>query len=154
MSKEVLFNGDLLREIFRHLEEGRKVQLLAAALTCKTFAEPALDSLWRTMYSIIPFLKLIPSFVSTFGTPVRAVLRRSLAFGPYSEFPLSVFRRRQAAFLISTIPSPRCESPAVSSRRRCARSTHPKASPHDGSPTSCAAQRGSAALPRPPSPLV
>lgn len=71
MSKEVLLNGDLLREIFQHLEGFRKVQLLAAALTCRSFAEPAQDCLWRTMHSIVPFLKLIPSFQTISGSHVR-----------------------------------------------------------------------------------
>lgn len=61
MAELVLRNLDLLREIFQHLESCPKLQLLAVALTCRSFAEPAQDCLWRTMHSIVPFLNLIPS---------------------------------------------------------------------------------------------
>jgi len=67
------FNVDLLREVFQYLESGPKRHLLAVALTCKSFAEPAQDCLWKTMPSIIPFLRLLPSYEEVDGVSVRAL---------------------------------------------------------------------------------
>lgn len=36
--------------------------LLWVALACKSFLDPALDILWGSMNSVIPLLKLLPSF--------------------------------------------------------------------------------------------
>ncbi|TFK64668.1 hypothetical protein BDN72DRAFT_846375 [Pluteus cervinus] len=41
----------------RHL---RRSTLLAAALTCHSFTEPALDALWETMNSLAPLICLLP----------------------------------------------------------------------------------------------
>jgi hypothetical protein len=73
-------NPDILDEICENLhdepEEGgeatrtSKQNLLWAALTCKAFLEPALDRLWRTLDSLFPLLKILPSFTQSDGTYV------------------------------------------------------------------------------------
>ncbi|KAF8874492.1 hypothetical protein BD779DRAFT_1678731 [Infundibulicybe gibba] len=67
---QVLGNQDVLREIFSHLASNsddpanpkNKGVLFRAALTCKAFMEPALDSLWWSMSSFMPLLKLLQNF--------------------------------------------------------------------------------------------
>ena len=62
-------NEDILHLIFEHFElqpgsqtiaQTRK-DLLSAAKTCKAFVEPALNSLWRVLPSLLPLLLLLPS---------------------------------------------------------------------------------------------
>ena len=66
---EALKNQDILGLIFQHFDlqpgshtvaQTRK-DLLSAAKTCKAFVEPALDSLWRVLPSLLPLLLLLPS---------------------------------------------------------------------------------------------
>lgn len=83
---EVLDSPELLGRIFASFNPGPDQQLyhvpsqpflqhlLWAALTCKTFLEPALDVLWRTMNSLIPLLKLLPSFQLVLDTYVKKYL--------------------------------------------------------------------------------
>ena len=47
-----------------------KQNLLLVALTCKSFLEPALDRLWRSLDSLFPLLKILPSFTQSDGTHV------------------------------------------------------------------------------------
>ncbi|KAF8879799.1 hypothetical protein BD779DRAFT_1117865 [Infundibulicybe gibba] len=68
----VLVNQDILQLIFRHFRTSidlddttkskNKLSLFRAALTCKAFVEPALDSLWWSMTSLMPVLKLLQNF--------------------------------------------------------------------------------------------
>ena len=62
-------NEDILHLIFEHFDlqpgsptivQTRK-DLLLAAKTCKAFVEPALNSLWRVLPSLLPLLLLLPS---------------------------------------------------------------------------------------------
>ncbi|KDR71822.1 hypothetical protein GALMADRAFT_253585 [Galerina marginata CBS 339.88] len=39
-----------------------RATLLSAALTCRSFVEPALDALWWAMDDLRPLLSLLPSF--------------------------------------------------------------------------------------------
>ncbi|KAH6905693.1 hypothetical protein BKA70DRAFT_1430558 [Coprinopsis sp. MPI-PUGE-AT-0042] len=55
----VLFGCDLLPIVVEHLE-GYNPSLLAVALTCKAFLEPALAILWRRIDSMEPILLLLP----------------------------------------------------------------------------------------------
>ncbi|KAF9461807.1 hypothetical protein BDZ94DRAFT_1237426 [Collybia nuda] len=70
----VLNNQDLMGQVFKHLDDNlefestRKEQLLWAGMTCRTFLNPALDVLWRSMHSIMPLLKVLPSFQLTNGS--------------------------------------------------------------------------------------
>jgi len=41
--------------------EGKRT-LFHAAQACRAFVEPALDALWRVLPSLLPLLKLLPSF--------------------------------------------------------------------------------------------
>ena len=70
----MLVNVDILERIFSFFDPAffddtwdidRKTRkyLLSAALTYKPFFEPAMNLLWKTMESIIPFLKILPEFV-------------------------------------------------------------------------------------------
>ena len=72
----VLVNVDILEHIFRYFFNSHasfddvwdtnpttRKYLLSAALTCKSFFEPATNLLWRCMESMIPFLKVLPEFV-------------------------------------------------------------------------------------------
>ena len=60
---------DVLRLIFEHfdLQPGSQTaaqtrkDLLSAAKACKAFSEPALNSLWRVLPSLLPLLLLLPS---------------------------------------------------------------------------------------------
>ncbi|KAF9472852.1 hypothetical protein BDN70DRAFT_886492 [Pholiota conissans] len=73
---QVFRNEDLLELIFSlldpeayfgniwDLEPSTRQDLLSAALTCKAFLPPAMSLLWRMMESLLPLLKLIPSFTS------------------------------------------------------------------------------------------
>ncbi|KAF5313446.1 hypothetical protein D9611_008652 [Ephemerocybe angulata] len=67
----VLQNEDLLKEIMLKLEPQRgepkynPSHLLNMALTCKAFTGPALDSLWRSLKSYTPLVRLLPSRSST-----------------------------------------------------------------------------------------
>ena len=62
-------NQDILSLIFQHfdLEPGSQTvaqsrkDLFSAAQTCKAFVEPALDSLWRVIPSLLPLVLLLPS---------------------------------------------------------------------------------------------
>ncbi|EDR02634.1 uncharacterized protein LACBIDRAFT_308339 [Laccaria bicolor S238N-H82] len=47
-----------------------KHALAQAAVTCKTFLEPALDRLWCTLDTLFPLLKLLLSFIRCEGTYV------------------------------------------------------------------------------------
>jgi hypothetical protein len=66
---DALKNQDILNLIFEHfdLQPGSQTvaqtrkDLLSAAKTCKAFAEPALNSLWRVLPSLLPLLMLLPS---------------------------------------------------------------------------------------------
>lgn len=71
--EQVLQNDYLLREIFGYLESYSKRQLLAAALACRTFLEPAQDCLWRSMHSLLPFWNLLPSVQLIFGVQVCSI---------------------------------------------------------------------------------
>ncbi|KAF9531250.1 hypothetical protein CPB83DRAFT_833832 [Crepidotus variabilis] len=71
-----LQNTDILKEIFKHLshELDENVEsstarrtLLNAALSCETFYEPAMAAMWRVLSSIVPLLKLLPSFMQMNG---------------------------------------------------------------------------------------
>ena len=62
-------NEDILHLIFENFDlrpgsptatQTRK-DLLSAAKTCKAFVEPALNSLWRVLPSLLPLLLLLPS---------------------------------------------------------------------------------------------
>ncbi|KAF8802008.1 hypothetical protein BYT27DRAFT_6776524 [Phlegmacium glaucopus] len=62
-------NEDILNLIFKHFDfepssptatQTRK-DLLSAAKACKAFTEPALNSLWRVLPSLLPLLLLLPS---------------------------------------------------------------------------------------------
>ncbi|CAA7263387.1 unnamed protein product [Cyclocybe aegerita] len=68
----VLQNVDLLSIVFNYLSADRiksdqdaletRKGLRSAALVCKDFVEPALDCLWHILPSLMPLLKLLPSF--------------------------------------------------------------------------------------------
>jgi hypothetical protein len=76
----VLVNVDILERVFLYfihpeasfddvwdIKPTTRKCLLSAALTCKSFFEPATNLLWRCMESIIPFLKVLPEFVRIDG---------------------------------------------------------------------------------------
>jgi hypothetical protein len=75
-----LDNPYLLRRIFEYFipdyplyeAQVNKQHLLWAALTSRTFLEPALDTLWSSMNSLIPLLKLLPAFQLVRDTYVSA----------------------------------------------------------------------------------
>ncbi|TFK31617.1 hypothetical protein BDQ12DRAFT_693865 [Crucibulum laeve] len=58
---------DILSLIFQSLD----TQYLAwVACTCKTFLEPALNQLWRSLDSLFPLFRILPAFVKSDGTYV------------------------------------------------------------------------------------
>lgn len=74
-------NPDILDEICEYLHDEQdnnsteaartsKQNLLWVALTCKAFLEPALDRLWRSLDSLFPLLRILPSFTQSDGTYV------------------------------------------------------------------------------------
>ncbi|KAJ6609528.1 hypothetical protein B0H10DRAFT_1954535 [Mycena sp. CBHHK59/15] len=71
-----LDNLDILCEIVRYGHgEAANAQpgdsaLPQLALVCRAFCEPALDALWRSMGSLLPLLKLLPSFQEVNGVYV------------------------------------------------------------------------------------
>ena len=80
---EVLRNVDLLRSIFQHFhvdldtaegEPAPKKFLLWAALSWRSFVDPALDVLWRTMHSLKPFYALFSSLRKPYGMSVQVGL--------------------------------------------------------------------------------
>lgn len=77
---DFLSQEDVIREVFTFLQlddqkpfehqgAGRK-HLLSAALTCKSFLEPALEQLWRVLNSWHPLLSLLPSYTRVDGVYV------------------------------------------------------------------------------------
>ncbi|EDR00093.1 uncharacterized protein LACBIDRAFT_314836 [Laccaria bicolor S238N-H82] len=67
-SSEIFKNQDLLGVVLEFLEHDEflvatRKNLLLAALTSKAFLEPAMNSLWSSLDSLAPLLKLLPSFV-------------------------------------------------------------------------------------------
>ncbi|KAG6860424.1 hypothetical protein C0995_011329 [Termitomyces sp. Mi166 len=56
---------DIVKIIIGHLDSDNnhdtRKNLLNAALVCKAFLEPALDSLWESMTTLLPLLKLLPT---------------------------------------------------------------------------------------------
>jgi hypothetical protein len=46
----------------------RRSVLASAALTCRTFLEPALDRLWRSLDKLFPLFKLLPAFYRSDST--------------------------------------------------------------------------------------
>lgn len=107
-ASDVLHNSDLLSEIFKHLApfSGRLVllqleeppadlpvpehtsscrrTLVAAALTCSAFAEPASRVLWQVLYSgLLPLLCPLSAFkivTDSTNRTTRYVRERSRAF--------------------------------------------------------------------------
>ena len=78
---EVLDSPELLGRIFANFNLDRQSlspsqflhscqHILWAALTSKTFLELALDVLWESMNSLVPLLKLLPSFQLVIDTYV------------------------------------------------------------------------------------
>ena len=92
-------NPDILDEICEYLHDEQDTQLdaeaarvsrrnlLWVALTCKAFLEPALDRLWRSLDSLFPLLRILPSFTQSDETYVSFFF---LASYPPDE-PLSLF---------------------------------------------------------------
>ena len=78
---EALKNQDILSLIFQHfdLQPGSQTvaqtrkDLFSAARTCKAFVEPALDSLWRVLPSLLPLLLLLPSAEVSNGRYVSSI---------------------------------------------------------------------------------
>jgi hypothetical protein len=76
----VLTNPDILELILENLsvdrvwELGRedvvmrRSVLASAALTCRTFLEPALDRLWKSLDKLFPLFKLLPAFYRSDST--------------------------------------------------------------------------------------
>jgi hypothetical protein len=77
-----LVNTDVLREVLGQVaccedysERGAmRSNLLSAALCCRAFKEISLDLLWRTIYSIIPLLKILPGIQEIQNTFARLTL--------------------------------------------------------------------------------
>jgi len=90
-------NTDLLLKIFDYLlwdDElnsdnaiACKHTLAQAAVTCKTFLEPALDRLWCTLDTLFPLLKLLPSFTQCEGTYVSESAHLNLSFHNLASGP-------------------------------------------------------------------
>ena len=78
---EALKNQDIINLIFQHfdLQPGSRTiaqtrkDLFSAAKTCKAFVEPALDSLWRVLPSLLPLLLLLPSAEVDDGRYVNSI---------------------------------------------------------------------------------
>ncbi|KAF8153364.1 hypothetical protein B0H34DRAFT_723246 [Crassisporium funariophilum] len=67
---DVLSNPDIMSLIFDHLAGDQSLidstprsSLLNVIKTCTIFMEPALDTLWKTLPSLLPLLLLLPSFI-------------------------------------------------------------------------------------------
>lgn len=52
----------------------RRRVLASTALTCRTFMEPALDRLWRSLDKLFPLFKLLPAFYRSDLTFVSGVI--------------------------------------------------------------------------------
>lgn len=79
-SKMGVLQPHILSEIFRHFGidspdatevKAARRNLIRAALTCKVFLDPALDRLWRAIDTLLPLLKLLPSFQLVGGVYVK-----------------------------------------------------------------------------------
>ena len=79
---EALVNADVLDYVFGHFtvdpETREAVQIRSylrwAALSCRAFSRPALNALWRTLDSLLPLLKLLPSLKLVDHVYVRPLL--------------------------------------------------------------------------------
>ncbi|RDB17299.1 hypothetical protein Hypma_001919 [Hypsizygus marmoreus] len=64
-----LTNFDILKIVFQHFKAGpdsdesraSRHDLYQAAQTCRSFLDPALDSLWMSMDTLLPLLRLLPA---------------------------------------------------------------------------------------------
>lgn len=94
MSLEALLLRDpkLLSNIFDAMEFGStKKHLLWAALTCTMFRDPALNTLWRSLDSLLPLLKVLPSFRLVNGIYVRKnPVQPFILSDPFEDLPRGV----------------------------------------------------------------
>jgi hypothetical protein len=87
----VLADQDLLAIVFTNIlpndpadlprceiVQGRK-QLRDAALTCKSFKDPALDRLWMSLDSLLPLIKTLPNVIVIDGVHVSEYIGSRLA---------------------------------------------------------------------------
>jgi hypothetical protein len=85
--RQVLENDDILQQIFEEFDmtgelngddNSNRHSLLSAALSSTSLLGSSLDMLWKTMPSLIPFLKLFSSFQEVNGVNVRFMFMDSL----------------------------------------------------------------------------
>ncbi|KAF8816030.1 hypothetical protein BYT27DRAFT_7077944 [Phlegmacium glaucopus] len=100
-------NPDILDEICEYLHDGQDTELdseaartsrrnlLCVALTCKAFLEPALDRRWRSLDSLFPLLRILPSFTQSDGT---YVLRGNVADEDWERFDYYARRLRKFCY--------------------------------------------------------
>ena len=69
-----------------------KKALFYAAQACRVFLEPALDALWRVLASLLPLLKLLPSF------RVKNDVGESQKIG----FPISLFPPHEPGLVLDS----------------------------------------------------
>lgn len=159
--ESVLFSDDLISEIFEYLtidprfvqsgfdpENYKKLRetrghLLGVALVCRSFREPALDLLWRSMESIIPLLKLLPRnnlelsngqyvrFLLIFCKFSRGVMTRDRLYmdGYHKHFLLvrSTDMRQESGFLFIIQPCMSRTATPFMRGYRCLRSQYRRA---------------------------
>ena len=86
---------EILTNIFEHVPE--RATLAALARTCKTFSDPALDSLWYSQSSVIPLIKCLPSDVYILEHPHpifdRSTLVSTFKYHILMNLPHSTFQR-------------------------------------------------------------
>ncbi|KAJ7898382.1 hypothetical protein B0H13DRAFT_2520880 [Mycena leptocephala] len=93
---DCLGNIDIASEILQYLERDTReryplADVAAVALSCRALSEPAQDILWRNLTSIIPLLKLLPSFVEVDSS---YVLLRPLSAPDFIRFDTHAKRVR------------------------------------------------------------
>ncbi|XP_006455069.1 hypothetical protein AGABI2DRAFT_209334 [Agaricus bisporus var. bisporus H97] len=107
----VLTNPDILELILENLSVDRvweleseevvlrRSVLASTALTCRTFMEPALDRLWRSLDKLFPLFKLLPAFYRSDST---FVLRGRISESDWDRFDW--YARRVKSFCYSRDP--------------------------------------------------
>ncbi|OAX30957.1 hypothetical protein K503DRAFT_870818 [Rhizopogon vinicolor AM-OR11-026] len=82
--------SELRWNIFQMVDAGsyaRNMTLLALALTCKSFTEPALDLLWRELHGLSPLIRCLPSSLWKLNGPKPHLnFMRSMTLDDWSIF--------------------------------------------------------------------
>ncbi|KAJ7051074.1 hypothetical protein C8F01DRAFT_671588 [Mycena amicta] len=99
--------AEIVLEIAQHASGGAPVtprarkNLLAFAMTCRLFLDPALNELWRQLDSISPLLRCFPAGVFEFtrGSKTTAIVSRAICASDWTRPLFYACRVKHVDFL-------------------------------------------------------